>query len=71
MANEPGAQYAILKKILENQLHVQVFTINGYQMKGRVTAYDGDTIVLQDADKQMIVYKSAVSTIIPETPVEL
>lgn len=61
----------ILRKLQAERKMVTVFTINGYQMKGRVTAYDRDTIVLQEADKQMIVYKSALSTIVPETPVDL
>lgn len=68
---ENNIQDAILSALQKERKPVTVFTINGYQMKGRVTAYDRDTIVLQEAGKQMIVYKSALSTIVPETPVDL
>lgn len=68
---ENNIQDKILGELRTKQNPVTVFTINGYQMKGRVTAYDQGAIVLQDTDKQMIVYKSAISTIVPETPVEL
>lgn len=68
---ESNIQDMILSALQKERKPVTMFAINGYQMKGRVTAYDEDTIVLQDADKQMIIYKSAISTIVPETPVTL
>lgn len=68
---ESNIQDVILSALQKERNPVTVFTVNGYQMRGRITAYDGDIIVLRDADKQMIIYKSAVSTIAPETPVDL
>lgn len=68
---ENNIQDKILGELQKERNPVTVFTINGYQMRGWVTACDGNTIVLQELDKQMIVYKSAISTIVPETPVEL
>lgn len=68
---ESNIQDMILSALQKGRHPVAVFTINGYQMKGQIIAYDGDVIVLRDADKQMIIYKSAVSTIAPETPVDL
>lgn len=64
-------QDMILGKLQKERGLVTVFTINGYPMKGCVVAHDQDTIVLQDTCKQMIVCKSAVSTIVSETPVNL
>lgn len=68
---ENNIQDMILSALRKERKLVTVFTINGYQMKGRVTANDRETIVLLDGSKQMIAYKSALSTIVPETPVEL
>lgn len=68
---EINIQEPILSILRKIRIPVTLFTVNGYQMKGRVTDYDRSVIVLQDAGKQMIVYKSAISTIIPAKPIDL
>lgn len=50
---------------------VTVITTNGYQMNGRITAFDQDTLVIEGKDGQQLTYKHAISTIIPERKVEL
>jgi len=42
-----------------------VFLVNGYQIKGTVRSFDNFTILLSVDNKQQLVYKHAVSTIIP------
>jgi len=42
-----------------------VFLINGYQIKGVVRSFDNFTLLLEVEGKQQLVYKHAVSTIIP------
>jgi host factor-I protein len=42
-----------------------VFLVNGYQIKGTVRSFDNFTILLNVDSKQQLVYKHAVSTIIP------
>lgn len=49
---------------------VTAITINGYQMRGKVVAQDQSVIVLSETGKQMMVYKTALSTITPDKPVE-
>ena len=48
-----------------------VFLMNGFQMRGVVTGYDNFTVVLDCEGKQELVYKHAISTIIPVRPAEL
>lgn len=50
---------------------VTIITTNGYQMSGRITAFDQDTLVIEGKDGQQLTYKHAISTIIPERKVEL
>ena len=45
--------------------------MNGYQMRGYVTGFDAFTVVLSSDGKQMVIYKHAISTIVPERAVEL
>ncbi len=47
-----------------------VFLMNGFQMRGVVTGYDQFTVVLECEGKQELVYKHAISTIIPARPAE-
>ena len=46
-----------------------MFLMNGFQMRGYVTGFDAFTVVLSTDGKQQVVYKHAISTIVPEQPV--
>nr|WP_320415681.1 RNA chaperone Hfq [Candidatus Contubernalis alkalaceticus] len=46
-------------------MFLTVFLVNGYQIKGIVKSFDNFTILLEVESKQQLVYKHAVSTIIP------
>ena len=50
---------------------VTVFLVNGFQMRGYVTGFDAFTVVLTSDGKQQVIYKHAISTIVPERPVPL
>ena len=45
--------------------------MNGFQMRGFVTAFDSFTVVLDCEGKQELIYKHAISTIIPARPLPL
>lgn len=63
-------QDTILNRLRESKVSVTLFTVNGFQMQGKITDHDESVIVLNDG-KQKIVYKHAVSTIVPDNPVDL
>ena len=44
---------------------ITVFLVNGYQIKGHVKGFDNYTLVLDSEEKQQLIYKHAISTIIP------
>ncbi len=44
---------------------VTIFLTNGFQLKGYVKGFDSFTIVLDNSGKQYIIYKHAISTIVP------
>lgn len=48
-----------------------MFLMNGFQMRGYVTGFDAFTVVLTSDGKQQIIYKHAISTIVPERPIPL
>ena len=60
-----------LLRAREDRLNVTVFLMNGFQMRGIITGYDPFVVVLDTDGKQQVIYKHAISTIVPIRPVEL
>ena len=48
-----------------------VFLVNGFQMRGTVTGYDSFIVILESDGKQQMIYKHAISTIVPLTTIDL
>ena len=49
----------------KEEMMLTVFLINGYQIKGTVKRFDNFTILINVENKQQLVYKHAISAIIP------
>jgi len=49
---------------------VTMFLMNGFQLKGHVKGFDNFTVVLDTDGKQQLIYKHAISTIVPMRPVD-
>ena len=64
-------QDLFLSRVRRDKLTVTVFLMNGYQMRGTVLGYDAFTVVLGTDGKQQVIYKHAISTMVPERPVPL
>jgi len=58
-------QDKFLNQIRKENTPVTIFLVNGYQIKGSIRSFDNFTILLDVDGKQQMVYKHAVSTIIP------
>ncbi len=58
-------QDVFLNQARVDRIAVTIFLTNGFQFKGIVRGFDNFTIVLDCDGKQNLVYKHAVSTIIP------
>ena len=50
---------------------VTMFLMNGFQMRGRITGFDPFVVVLDTDGKQQIIYKHAISTVVPNQPIDL
>ena len=53
------------------RMPVTVFLVNGFQMRGIVTGFDIFVVILESDGKQQMLYKHAISTIVPVSPVDL
>ena len=70
VAKQPNVQDAFLSAARRLAARVTVFLMNGYQLRGVITAFDPYVVVVVSDGKQQV-YKHAISTIAPEHPVEL
>ncbi len=64
-------QEIFLTQVRRERRQVTVFLMNGFQMRGYVSGFDAFTMVLMTDGKQQVIYKHAISTIVPERPVAL
>lgn len=62
-------QDVFLNQVRKDKMSVTIYLTNGFQFKGVVRGFDSYIIILDCDGKQNIVYKHAVSTIIPAHPV--
>mgnify|MGYP003304425908 CR=1 FL=1 len=65
MSQQMLLQEAILKEVTEEKVPVTLFLMNGFQLRGTVTGYDGSVVVLVSDGRQQMIYKHAISTLAP------
>ena len=71
MAKIQNLQDIFLNQARTNKQQVTVFLVNGFQLRGMVTGFDSFTVVLDTDGKQQLIYKHAISTIIPSRTISL
>ena len=71
MTKTENLQDGFLNHVRREHIPVTVFLINGFQLRGFITAFDNFMICLDTDGKQQIIYKHAVSTIVPAQPAPL
>ena len=71
MQKRMDLQEQFLDQARRERTGLTVFLMNGFQMRGVVTGYDDFTVVLDCEGRQELVYKHAISTMIPVRPTEL
>ena len=63
-------QDMVLNQVRRQEMSVTVYLTNGFQIRGIVRGFDNYVILLESEGKQQMIYKHAVSTIIPLRPLE-
>ncbi len=65
MTKTAGLQDMFLNKARSEGVNVTVFLTNGFQLKGTVRGFDCFTVVILSEGRQQLIYKHAISTIVP------
>ena len=64
-------QDTFLNTARHEKIFLTVFLVNGFQLKGTVAGFDSFTVELNADGKQHLVYKHAISTIIPSKAINM
>jgi host factor-I protein len=71
MKQARNLQDTILNIVRKDRIDVTIYLMNGVPLNGRVTSYDNFTILLEVDRRQNMIYKHAVSTIVPQKVITL
>ncbi len=71
MQTKSNLQEIFLTKARKQNVPVTVFLVNGFQLRGSVAGFDNFTVVLDSDGKQQVIYKHAISTIVPVRAISL
>lgn len=66
-----SVQDVFLNKIRKEKMSVTVFLVNGVKLQGVVTWFDNFSLLLKRESNVQLVYKHAISTIMPGGPLSL
>ena len=69
MQTKANLQDIFLFKAKRERVPVTLFLMNGFQMRGTITDFDHFTVVLTADGRQNLIYKHAISTMVPLQPV--
>ena len=64
-------QDTFLEHLRQHKVPVTVFLVNGVRLQGTVTAFDSYSLLLSRGDQSQMVYKHAISTMMPAEAVQI
>ncbi len=70
MKTEINLQDAFLNVVRQQAQPVTLFLMNGFQMRGIVRGFDSFVVIFEVEGKQQMIYKHAISTVVPQHRVE-
>jgi len=64
-------QESFLNTARKRRVKVSVYLVNGVRLQGKIRSFDLFTILLEDGKQQTLVYKHAITTIVPHERMEI
>ncbi len=66
-----NVQDVFLNHIRKNKTPVTIFLVNGVKLQGIATWFDNFSVLLRRDGHTQLVYKHAISTVMPSVPIQL
>ena len=63
-------QGTFLEHLRQHKVPVTLFLVNGIKLQGTVTGFDSYSLLLSRGNQSQVVYKHAISTMMPGEPVQ-
>ena len=70
MQKTQNLQDTFLNYIRREKIPVTLFLMNGFQLRRVVTGFDNFVVILVTDNKQQMIYKHAISTLVPARPLK-
>ena len=70
-ADKQNLQDAFLNHVRKAKVPVTIFLINGVKLQGVITWFDNFCVLLRRDGQSQLVYKHAISTVMPGAPISL
>ena len=70
-SSQSSLQDTFLNSVRKNKNPVTLFLVNGVKLHGVITWFDNFSVLLRREGTVQLVYKHAISTIMPSLPIDL
>ena len=70
-SSQSSLQDTFLNSVRKNKNPVTLFLVNGVKLQGAITWFDNFSVLLRREGTVQLVYKHAISTIMPSLPLDL
>ena len=70
-SSQSTLQDTFLNSVRKNKNPVTLFLVNGVKLQGVITWFDNFSVLLRREGAVQLVYKHAISTIMPSLPIDL
>ncbi len=64
-------QDTFLNAVRKGKIPVTIFLVNGVKLQGEIAWFDNFCVLLRRDEQSQLVYKHAISTVMPSEPVQL
>ena len=70
MAKGQSLQDPFLNALRKERIPVSIYLVNGIKLQGQIDSFDQFVVLLRNSVSQMV-YKHAISTVVPSRPISL
>ncbi|MEK7321629.1 MAG: RNA chaperone Hfq [Pseudomonadota bacterium] len=70
MSKGQSLQDPFLNTLRKEKIPVSIYLVNGIKLQGQVESFDQFAVLLKNSVSQMV-YKHAISTVVPSRPVKM
>lgn len=69
MSKGISLQDQFLNKLRKDRVPVSIFLISGIKLQGEIEAFDQFVVILTSHESHQMIYKHAISTVVPARPI--